>query len=444
MQTKRPPFVVIALILAALVAGGYYAYNFTHPVSTDLTASGTVEATEILIAPELSGKVAEVLVNEGDLVQLGDVLYRLDDTLSQSQRDVAVAAVETAKAAAQTAEAATAAAQAQYNLTLSASLAEQKASRSADWSTAQPVEYNQPAWYFENTEQIAAAQAEEAAAQAALEAAQGKLTSVTEKSAAGDFLLAENHLLSARSAFEIALKVLNLSAKADQSLKDSAQKYYDDALAELTRTQSDYDDAITTSSADDLLTARADLRVAQERHDAAQDSVRALQTGSLSLKVVAAQKGLDQTLATTAQANQAVAQAKANLALIDTQIGKLTVSAPANGMVLTRALEPGEVVMPGAGLLNLARLDDLTITVYIPEDRYGEIAIGQTAQVKVDSFPDETFSASVVYISGQAEFTPRNVQTVGGRKTTVFAIKLALADAGGKLKPGMPADVLFQ
>ena len=113
MQTKRPTFVIVALILVALIAGAYYAYNLVRPVNTDLTASGTVEATEILIAPELSGKVVEVLVNEGDLVEAGDVLFRLDDTLPQAQRSLAVAGLETAKAAAQTSEAALASAQAQ-------------------------------------------------------------------------------------------------------------------------------------------------------------------------------------------------------------------------------------------------------------------------------------------------------------------------------------------
>jgi hypothetical protein len=61
----------------------------------------------------------------------------------------------------------------------------------------------------------------------------------------------------------------------------------------------------------------------------------------------------------------------------------------------------------------------------------------------VDSFPGETFSGTVVYISDQAEFTPRNVQTVEGRKTTVYAIKLNVPNADLKLKPGMPADVTF-
>ena len=61
----------------------------------------------------------------------------------------------------------------------------------------------------------------------------------------------------------------------------------------------------------------------------------------------------------------------------------------------------------------------------------------------VDSFPDEEFSATIIAISDEAEFTPRNVQTVEGRKTTVFAVKLQLSNPEGKLKPGMPADVVF-
>ena len=84
------------------------------------------------------------------------------------------------------------------------------------------------------------------------------------------------------------------------------------------------------------------------------------------------------------------------------------------------------------------------ITVYVPEDRYGQISLGQQAQVTVDSFPGETFIAEVIHIADQAEFTPRNVQTVEGRSSTVYAIKLRVKDSEGKLKIGMPADVVFK
>ena len=446
MQSKNPIKVLIALAVVALIAAGYYAYNTLSKSNNTgaLAASGTVEAAEVLIAPELSGKVSEVLVNEGDLVKAGDVLFRLDDTLLQAQRKVTASALQTALASAQTAESAAAVSASQYDLALTAALTEQSANRSLDWTAVQPAEFNQPVWYFEKSDQLKSAQNEVAAAQAALDAARSKLASVAEKATSSDFTAAEERLIDARTAFEVAQSVLSTSASAGQDLKDTAQTAYDDALAELTDAQNSYDDAATTSGAGDVLSARADLCVAQERVDAASDKVRGLQTGSLSPKVTAAQKALDQAIAAAAQANMAVAQVEASLALIDTQAGKLTVSSPSDGVILTRAVEPGEVVMPGAALLTLARLSDQTITVYVPEDRYGEISIGQTAQVSADSFPGETFIGSVINISGQAEFTPRNVQTSAGRKVTVFAIKLTLTDTNGKLKPGMPADVLFK
>ncbi|HLO29209.1 MAG TPA: efflux RND transporter periplasmic adaptor subunit, partial [Anaerolineales bacterium] len=104
----------------------------------------------------------------------------------------------------------------------------------------------------------------------------------------------------------------------------------------------------------------------------------------------------------------------------------------------------GETVNSGYVVLTIGQLRDLTITVYVPENRLGEVSIGETANVSVDSYPNEKFNARVVYISNQAEFTPRNVQTAEGRKTTVFAVKLKLLDMSGKLKPGMPSDVTFQ
>jgi len=445
METKRPYVLIALLVVAALVASGYSLYsNYLPAEGAELAASGTVEATEITIAPELSGKVSEVLVHEGDRVAAGEVLFRLDDTLLQAQRGMAAGALETTQAAARTAEAAVAAARAQYELALTTALGEQKASRSADWSADQASEYTQPSWYFDKSEQASAAQAEVAAAQSALETAQNKLAAVEEKAAGGDFTEAEQRLMEARSAFEVAQSVLEAGAQAGQDIQDSAQRNYDDALVELDSAQKAFDEVVTTSGAQDVLTARAELRVAQERYDTAQDHLRGLQTGSLSPKVVAAQKALDQASAAAEQAKAATAQAQANLALIDAQIGKLTVTAPADGIVLTRAVEPGEVVMPGSGLLTLARLSDLTITVYVPEDRYGELALGQAAEVRADSFPGETFNGTITNISSRAEFTPRNVQTASGRKTTVFAIQLSLPDAEGKLKPGMPADVVFK
>jgi HlyD family secretion protein len=228
-----------------------------------------------------------------------------------------------------------------------------------------------------------------------------------------------------------------------QNLRDAAQQIYDDANSNLKDAQTAYDDALTTQGAQDVLKARADVSMAQELLYTAQDYARTLQTGVNSTSVTAVQRVLDQATASAAQAKTAVSQAQANLDLLDAQIGKLVVKAPKDGVILTRAAEPGSVVNAGGVVLTMGDLNNLTITVYVPENRIGEVTLKETATVKVDSFPNETFNATVTFIADQAEFTPRNVQTVEGRMDTVFAVKLTLDNASGKLKPGMPADVTF-
>jgi multidrug resistance efflux pump len=165
--------------------------------------------------------------------------------------------------------------------------------------------------------------------------------------------------------------------------------------------------------------------------------------GARPEQIAAAQAQAEAARWQAAAAGAQAAGAEAALAVLDVQLSKLTLAAPSDGVVLTRAIEPGEVASPGAVLLVLGQLEALTITVYVPEDRYGTIQLGQTAEVTVDSYPGQNFAATVTLIADRAEFTPRNVQTAEGRKTTVFAVKLTIGDAEGRLKPGMPADVSF-
>jgi RND family efflux transporter MFP subunit len=155
---------------------------------------------------------------------------------------------------------------------------------------------------------------------------------------------------------------------------------------------------------------------------------------------------LGRTRVAQAQAAAASAQveaAQAAVRVLDVQLSKLWLTVPISGTVLERSVEPGEMALPGATLLTLADLDHLKITVYVPEDRYSAISLGQSASVTVDSWPGETFAATVDHIADTAEFTPRNVQTTAGRKTTVFAIRLRIDNHDGKLKAGSPADVTF-
>jgi HlyD family secretion protein len=465
-RNLRIPITII-LIVAIVAVGAWFYLHGLDSANGALTASGTIETTVVNIAPELSGKVAEVKVDEGDKVKAGDVLFRLDDDLLQAQRKVAAASLDSAQAAAQTAQAALDAAQAQYQITLDAALAQDQKSRLHDWYPPEPGQFNQPIWYFTRDEQVQAAQAEIDAAQAALDQTQAALTQVAQDQEAAAFIKAETRLAQARVAYLVAKDVYARAQLAkgtnasnpyapvpkvpkeprklgnDANLFDSGKSLYDDAKDELDRAQQAYDDLLTNQAAQDVLDARADVSIAQERYYTALDRMRVLQTGDHAPGVIAAQTAVDQAQAALDQAQKAVEQTQAQLDQLDVQLAKLVVTAPMDGDVLTRSIEPGEVVNAGSVVLSLGRLDELTITVYVPEDRVGEVALGQSASVGVDSFPGESFSASVIHIADQAEFTPRNVQTVEGRKTTVFAIKLKLSDPSGKLKPGMPADVTF-
>ncbi|MDP2994698.1 MAG: efflux RND transporter periplasmic adaptor subunit [Anaerolineales bacterium] len=445
MNHKRPPLPVIVLLILVILVGGYFGMRaLLNKGSTALTASGTIEAIEVTISPEIGGKVAEVSVDEGAPVKAGEVLFRLDDTLLQAQRAVAAASLDMANAAASTAAAALATAQIQYQVTFDAALAESAASRTSDWRLPNPAGYTLPGGYFTHSELITAAQAEMNAELNARDKALNTLDTLLADSASSDFVVAEQRLAEARAAFQVAQDILNRAALTNNpDLRDSAQATSDSASTELTDAQAAYDEIKETDPAQQIITARADLAAAQARFEAARDRLLALQTGENSVKVAAAQAVLHQAQAAADQAHLAVRQAEASLALMDTQIAKLTIIAPADGTILTRSIQPGEIVVPSASAMSLGRLDNLTITVYVPEDRYGEISLGQSATVTVDSFPGETFTATVSHIAGQAEFTPRNVQTIEGRTSTVFAIKLQVQDPDGKLKPGMPADVTF-
>ena len=362
---------------------------------------------------------------------MSDPLLRLDPSLLDAQRAVASAAVDSANAALSSA-------QIKYDQTLEAALAAQAAQRSKDWQVTAPSEFDQPNWYIEQEQQVAAAQVELDAAQAAIDDANANLEKVITDLKNSDYLQAEQDLAEARATFVIAEQVKDQASNASDSggLNEAAQDYYDEALSNLDDAEEAYNDLMNSDEANDVEYARGQVLVAQQRYDAAYARLLTLQTGADSPAVIAAAKALDQS-------KSALAQAEASLALIDAQIAKLTVNAPMSGVVLTRNVEPGEFIQPGATTLTIGNINELTITVYIPEDRYGEISLGQSATLTVDSFPDISFDATVIQIADKAEFTPRNVQTVEGRSSTVFAIKLSVQDPEGKLKIGMPADVVF-
>jgi len=468
---------VIVLVLLLISAGIYYGIRALNPEGNGkLNASGTIEAVVVNVSPEMAGKVKEVLVSEGQSTQVDSPLFILDDSLLRAQQQVAQSGVDSAHNALLMAQSVYNLTQAQYDATLTSARGQEGSQRLTDWSNRAPDRFGQPLWYFSQSEQIIASQAEVDSARQALQQTQTDLDRIVQDLNNANFVAAETRLSNARMGYLIA-KTVNDHAQVtggkvrpedvqvdlppyapayrikiriaktlsgDSDILTVSRDELDLAQTELDDAQLAYDALLNTDAADRVREARAKLSVAQERYEVALDTLTRLQTGEYSPQVNIAAKALDQAKAALDQAQSSVNSAQANLALLDTQIEKLTVFAPMDGVILVRNVEPGEFVQPGAVALTMADLNNLTITVYVPEDRYGEITLGQQATVTVDSFAGETFTAEVIHIADQAEFTPRNVQTVEGRSSTVYAIKLKVTDSEGKLKIGMPADVAFK
>jgi multidrug resistance efflux pump len=135
-----------------------------------------------------------------------------------------------------------------------------------------------------------------------------------------------------------------------------------------------------------------------------------------------------------------VEQAQAALETLMVYRDKLTIAAPTGGLVLERNIHAGELAAPGATVLTLGDLDEVTLTIYVPEDRLGQVHTGQQVEVRVDSFPERTFAGTIVAIAHEAEFTPRNVQTQEERVNMVFAVDVLIPNPDHALKPGLPAD----
>ncbi|MFH2040762.1 MAG: efflux RND transporter periplasmic adaptor subunit [Chloroflexota bacterium] len=446
MKHKKPPVPVIVLLIVALLIGGYYGIKaLTTNGNVQVMVSGTIETTEITISPEIPGKVVDVFVQEGAQVKVGDPLFRLDDSMLQGQRVAAEAALNTVTSASETAKAAIATARSNYELAADAARLEAVASRTMDWASNSLSGYSLPGGYFSQQELLNAAIAEVDAAQLNLDAASEDLNNSLASPAGKEFIVAEEDLLAARLAEQIAQDVLARSKMVlNTALIDLAQVAFDEAKTETESAQAVYDGLKNSDGAQTIISARLGLSIAKERFETAQDHLLKLQFGDASPKLQAAKAALDQAELAAAQSEAAISQAQAQLALIDLQISKVMVLAPTDGVILTRSIEPGEMVSSAASALKIGCLDSLTITVFVPEDIYGTLFLGQAASLKVDSYPGESFSASILHIAEQAEFTPRNVQTVEGRKATVFAVRLQVNDPSGKLKPGMPADITFE
>ncbi len=143
-------------------------------------------------------------------------------------------------------------------------------------------------------------------------------------------------------------------------------------------------------------------------------------------------------------AEAALAGAEASLELVLLQIEMMRLTSPVSGVVGKLLVHPGETASPGAPLIVVHELSELRLTVYVAETHVAGLNPGDQATIMVDAYPEDTWRGHIVRIADQAQFTPSNVQTVEERVKLVFAVELAVDDASGRLKPGMPADVVFE
>lgn len=135
-----------------------------------------------------------------------------------------------------------------------------------------------------------------------------------------------------------------------------------------------------------------------------------------------------------------VKQLRAQLELANTKLGWADLASPLNGYVLVKSAEQGEVVQVGAPVFTAIDLNNVWVTAYINETDVGKVKLDQRAIVKIDSFPHKSYKGWVSFISQQAEFTPKYIQTTTERVKLVYRIKVRVDNSSLELKPGMPAD----
>ncbi len=399
------------IVVTTLLAGWPWASQAAPSPRLVVRASGTIEAEEVRISAETGGRVVAVLADEGDDVSAGQLLVQLDDTEWIAREGEAAAAVAAARAR----------------------LAEVRAGpRPSEIAAAQA--------------EVARAEAELAGAQAAYQHAQKLLETPHDliaqiDDAQAQIVRAKAQIERARAQYNTA-KALRDGTTGGSDLDKTKRAVYEQqmaaAQAAIEAAQEAKRGAEATLAALQAMRQQPLALIAEVHRTEGQVKVaqQALALAQAKLAVLLASPREEEVVA----AEAAIQQAEAALHLVQAQRAKLALRSPITGLVTSRLIDPGELAAPGSVLMTVADLDQVTLRIYVPTDRIGRVRVGQEAIVTVDSFPGRQFSGRVVYISDQAEFTPKNVQTPEDRAQTVFAVKIRLENPDHLLKPGMPAD----
>jgi HlyD family secretion protein len=380
-----------------------------------LEASGFIEADEISIVAETGGLVAEVLADAGEEVKAGQVLLHLDDSLLQSQRAEALAAVSQVSAL-----------------------------------RDEQVNGPRPEVLTQAEAGLAAAEAELDGAKLTLENAQNAVESPNEiyaqfagvnaqaKAAAEEIELAEARVDEAQFWYDVT----PLGFDVDENEQQLRQHRLNAAQAELEAAQSRAAGLGWQAGLLYEMTEQPLALIAQAHQAEAQVEMS-------EANVIAAGAQVDMLVEgpTSAERDLLDAQVRlteAQLMRVDALIDQLTLTAPFDGVVTSRSAQVGETALPNIPLMTVADLESLRLVIYIPEAQLGRVQTGQEVAIRVDAYPLDVFDGEVRNIASEAEFTPRNIQTQEERVNLVFAIEIDIPNADGRLKPGMPADATIK
>jgi len=228
-------------------------------------------------------------------------------------------------------------------------------------------------------------------------------------------------------------------ADVDRSTADEVRTHLDfqryDALAQK--------DLVSKQQRD---TAEANWKMALAQKENAQHKLEELHRGYRPEEIAAAEARYHQTQATLEKFEHGsrpedIAAARAALAYDEARFREREVAAPAAATVEVLDIRPGDLIAPNTPIATLLERDQIYVRIYIPETEIGRVHLGQKAEIRVDSFPNQSFSGVVEQINQQAEFLPRNVQTREERVHQVFGVKVRIEDSSHRVLAGMAADV---
>jgi len=386
-------FILLTVLLVAIAAGvGIYVYGRLHPKDTNtLSVSGNLELTQVDISFKVPGKLIELNVDEGAFVKKGMVIARIDKDQVEHQRSRDEASLVNSQS--QLEQMGTSV---QWQRrTLESDVAVRTAElRSVQAHLAALVAGSRPQEIQEARAAVADAKAQHDQAQADWDRAQD---------------LFKNDDISKQQYDQYRMRVDSTAAVMRQS---------DEKLALV----------VEGPRKEDIDAARADVVRAEA-------ALEATQANQLELK-----RREQDMLAHRAD----VARAQAQVAITDTQINDTVVIAPIDGVVLVKSAEVGEVLAAGTTVVTIGDIDHPWLRAYINETDLARIKFGQSASLTTDSFAGKTYPGHISFISSEAEFTPKQIQTREERVKLVYRIKIDVDNRSHELKSNMPVDAEIQ